>query len=154
VASVATPRQNQWFACRKCRAVFFAGFDFQGYCPAGGPHERSRSHLELPYVDERQGDSRGYQVNWRYCRRCAALFYNGFPSKGACPAGGGGHLHAGYNFSLRHDWGNMGQAAASNHRFCDKCFVMFYTATLSGMNDVCQRGGAHRAAGYMFNLDI
>ncbi|NAS22859.1 hypothetical protein GT755_14310 [Herbidospora sp. NEAU-GS84] len=31
--------QAQWFMCRKCAGLFFAGNGPQGVCPAGGAHE-------------------------------------------------------------------------------------------------------------------
>jgi hypothetical protein len=42
------------------------------------------------------------QDNWRRCNKCNALFFNGYPKKGRCPAGGG-HAATGDNFLLPHD---------------------------------------------------
>ena len=28
------------------------------------------------------------QNNWRFCRKCFSLWFNGFPTNGVCPAGG------------------------------------------------------------------
>ncbi len=42
------------------------------------------------------------QANWRFCRKCNAMFFDGFPEKGVCPAGSG-HEAAGFNFVLPHD---------------------------------------------------
>jgi hypothetical protein len=39
------------------------------------------------------------QDNWRFCNKCHALFFDGYPNKGRCPAGGG-HVAQGYNFKL------------------------------------------------------
>lgn len=36
---------------------------------------------------------------WRFCAKCFSLFYDGYPAKGTCPAGGG-HGAAGYNFAI------------------------------------------------------
>jgi hypothetical protein len=30
----------------------------------------------------------GNQDEWRFCKKCSVLFYNGFPKKGQCAAGG------------------------------------------------------------------
>ena len=83
----------------------------------------------------------------RYCNKCQALFYNGYPSKGVCPAGGG-HFAQGFNFSLLHDTNGPGQ---HDWRFCNKCEVMFY----NGWNEkgVCAARGIHVAQGYNFILD-
>ena len=29
------------------------------------------------------------QEQWRYCRKCHVMFYDGYPNKGRCAAGGG-----------------------------------------------------------------
>ncbi|MEO7587342.1 MAG: hypothetical protein ABIS84_04865 [Arachnia sp.] len=43
------------------------------------------------------------QPNWRFCGKCNALFFDGFPTKGVCPAiGPSAHEPAGYNFRLDH----------------------------------------------------
>ena len=39
------------------------------------------------------------QANWRFCQKCNAMFYDGYPDKGNCPAGGG-HTAQGFNFNL------------------------------------------------------
>ena len=57
------------------------------------------------------------QANWRYCRKCQAMFYDGFPTKGVCPKGGV-HAAAGWNFVLPHDAPGPGQ---NNWRYCVKC---------------------------------
>ena len=41
------------------------------------------------------------QTGWRFCNKCFAMFYDGFPTKGRCP-GGEGHVAEGYNFVLPH----------------------------------------------------
>lgn len=42
------------------------------------------------------------QLEWRFCRKCQTLFFNGYRNKGACAAGGV-HVAEGYNFLLPHD---------------------------------------------------
>ena len=41
------------------------------------------------------------QDAWRYCRKCHVMFFDGFPNKGRCAAGGG-HVAQGFNFVLRY----------------------------------------------------
>ena len=43
-----------------------------------------------------------FQDNWRYCNNCHVLFYDGYPNKGVCPAGGG-HVAIGDNFDIPYD---------------------------------------------------
>jgi len=44
----------------------------------------------------------GDQNQWRFCNKCQAMFFDGYPNKGRCPAGGG-HVAQGYEFILHHD---------------------------------------------------
>lgn len=39
------------------------------------------------------------QSDWRFCKKCEVMFFDGFPGKGVCPAGGG-HESSGFNFVL------------------------------------------------------
>lgn len=43
------------------------------------------------------------QLDWRNCRNCQAMFFNGFPDKGRCPAGGGHDAAQSFNFVLPND---------------------------------------------------
>ena len=42
------------------------------------------------------------QTEWRFCRKCYAMFYDGYEKKGTCPAGGA-HFAQGYGFVLPHE---------------------------------------------------
>jgi hypothetical protein len=75
------------------------------------------------------------------------LFYNGFPSKGVCPAGGS-HFAQGFNFSLRSDGRAVGE---HEWRFCTKCEVLFHNA--SSNIGACAAGGGHNPAGNLYVLD-
>ena len=95
---------------------------------------------------ENRADS---QSDWRYCEKCHSLFYNGYPTKGKCAAGGG-HVAQGLTFNL--PFGNLPEIATAqiNWRFCDKCMVMFF----NGFPDKgrCPGGGGHNAQGLVFRL--
>jgi hypothetical protein len=41
------------------------------------------------------------QPDWRFCNKCQAMFYDGYPNKGRCAAGGA-HVAQGYNFVVPH----------------------------------------------------
>jgi hypothetical protein len=92
----------------------------------------------------------GEQANWRYCGRCHQMFFDGYPQKGRCAAGGG-HEAIGFNFQLHFD-----QARARpdqwqfDWRFCGKCSGMFFDG--SPNKGVCAGGGSHAAQGYVFGL--
>ena len=86
------------------------------------------------------------QIDWRFCHKCSAMFFNGFPGKGICAAGGN-HEAAGFNFIMAHDNPETPNAQAQ-WRFCHKCDVMFFNGFPN--KGVCKAGGAHDAAGFDF----
>ncbi len=95
------------------------------------------------------------QTDWRYCSKCQSLFFNGYPQKGICSAGGQ-HSAAGYNFVLPHDaQGN--DKAQTDWRFCGKCYDMFFDGYPTNKG-ICTAGerhetfGEHEAIGYSFVL--
>ncbi len=139
--------QSEWRFCEKCNSLYFDGSPNKGRCPAGGSHQQAGINFLLGHdvaldglpLDKQQGD-------WRFCTKCNSLFFNGYPAKGVCPAGGA-HVAAGYVFVLPHDASTQGQ---TSWRFCQKCQVMFYDG--SPAKGRCAKGGAHEAAGYGFVL--
>lgn len=88
------------------------------------------------------------QNYWRYCDRCHVMFFDGYPDKGVCQAGGG-HVANGYYFTLPYD-----VPATPNDqpywRYCTRCHAMFF----NGYTDkgACPSGGGHHAQGYQFVL--
>jgi hypothetical protein len=86
------------------------------------------------------------QEGWRFCRKCHAMFFDGYPDKGVCPAGGA-HAAEGFNFVLTHDVAGGGQR---DWRYCEKCYAMFFDGYPG--KGVCPAGGAHAAAGFNFVL--
>ncbi len=50
------------------------------------------------------------QSDWRFCKQCHSLFFNGYQEKGICngaPQVGGGHSAAGWDFYLLADTDNL-----------------------------------------------
>ena len=88
------------------------------------------------------------QEQWRYCRKCHVMFYDGYPNKGRCAAGGG-HLAQGFNFLLPYNVPETKQAQGA-WRYCDKCHVMFFDGY--PQKGVCAAGGGHAAQGFVFVL--
>jgi hypothetical protein len=88
------------------------------------------------------------QRDWRFCGKCEELFFDGFPDKGKCPAGGGHEAH-GFNFVLPHDQPESPDRQGA-WRFCGKCHAMFF----DGFPDkgTCPAGGGHDAQGFVFVL--
>ena len=89
------------------------------------------------------------QAAWRFCHKCRTLFFDGFPAKGVCPAGGG-HAAAGFTFYLPHEHAgpNGGQP---DWRFCTKCNAMHWTGDPANLG-LCPAGGPHAAMGFNFFL--
>ena len=101
-------------------------------------------------VNDVFADNANFQSEWRFCGKCEALFYNGVPAKGSCPAGGA-HSAQGINFTLPH--GNQlleTPKAQVDWRYCSKCFSMFWDG--SADKGKCSGGGGHVAQGYKFRL--
>jgi hypothetical protein len=85
------------------------------------------------------------QQNWRWCSRCAGLFWPGTdPTAGVCPAGGahGPNTSSNYrlvmnvpNYQGQHDW-----------RWCGKCSGAFWAGGQQNAG-VCPAGGTHPRGG-------
>ena len=88
------------------------------------------------------------QNNWRFCQKCQVMFFDGYPTKGTCAAGGA-HEAAGYNFNLTHDVTESG-TSQKNWRYCGKCHAVFFDGYPT--KGVCAAGGTHQAAGLNFVL--
>jgi hypothetical protein len=88
------------------------------------------------------------QRDWRFCRKCQTMYFDGFPNKGRCAAGGS-HEAAGFNFVLEHDQPERPNAQA-NWRYCGKCQSMFFNG--SPNKGACAAGGGHAASGFNFVL--
>jgi hypothetical protein len=89
------------------------------------------------------------QLDWRYCQKCRVMFFDGYPQKGNCAAGGG-HEAQGYMFALPHDMPE-GPSSQSLWRYCENCHAMFFDGY--PRKGVCpSNGGGHAAQGYMFVL--
>jgi len=69
------------------------------------------------------------------------MFFDGFPNKGVCAAGGP-HQAAGFNFILPHDIQEIPTAQGA-WRFCQNCEVIFFDGFPN--KGVCAAGGVHQA---------
>ncbi|HWE46738.1 MAG TPA: hypothetical protein VG407_11995 [Caulobacteraceae bacterium] len=108
--------------------------------------------LGLAAVGSPAAAQAGVQQDWRYCGKCAGMFWNGAPDKGRC-AGGGGHVAQGFQFLPHYDAGKGGAGGPYQYdwRFCSKCKVMFYDG--SPNKGRCPAGKGHAAEGFMFGLN-
>jgi hypothetical protein len=55
----------------------------------------------LSILSKKEGTKMPEQGDWRFCAKCEVMFFDGFPNKGVCPAGGP-HQAAGFTFVLPH----------------------------------------------------
>jgi hypothetical protein len=116
--------QKNWRFCGKCAGLFFDGHPDKGSCPKGGGHEASPGSYNFVLRHDVNEDRRSQQF-WRFCGKCAGLFFDGYPDKGSCPKGGGHEASPGsYNFVLGH---NPGAENEGDWRFCTKCHGMVKT---------------------------
>ena len=89
------------------------------------------------------------QDQWRFCNKCNSMFFDGFPTKGHCPADGGGHQAQGFMFTLPHDVPETPNTQGA-WRFCNKCTEMFFDGFPAKGH--CPAGGGHQAQGFTFVL--
>lgn len=149
----AASSQADWRFCAKCSMLFYSGNGQRGVCSKGGGHDASGYNFVLLYnVATSLPAFRLYQPQWHYCTKCAVLFYDGYPQKGKCAAGGG-HLKSGFKFAISHDVGVPNNAQAE-WRYCNKCQSMFFNGypqkgACPGTPKTTKSGG-HRAAGFNF----
>lgn len=90
------------------------------------------------------------QNDWRNCRRCRTLFYNGYPNnKGLCPLRGrhDAEREPVRDYKLTYNSRGPGQR---DWRFCNKCNSLFWNGYPK--KGVCPGGGGHFAQGYNFTL--
>lgn len=134
----ALNQQDGWRWCNKCKGFFYGPAVGSSRCPTGNTHNGSNS---LPYFLFYTNDPpRDYmQPDWRWCRKCQGLAFNG-NGPGWCP-GAGRHDHTGsFNYHLIHDVSPLPNEQA-NWRWCNKCEGLFY-GPQSGTS-WCSESGQH-----------
>jgi hypothetical protein len=112
--------------------------------PIAGHVRKGRNFIMPHDVSE----SAWAQKEWRYCQKCSTMFFDGYPDKGVCPAGGG-HFAAGFNFVVPHDV-TAPEQAQKDWRYCHKCHSLFFDGYAD--KGSCAAGGGHAAAGFNFVL--
>ena len=123
-----------------------------GWCPRDERRDLVESHEILGFkfiVSHDIPTGPNAQGDWRLCRRCDSMFWNGGANAGICPRGGG-HESAGYNYVLSHDSGEDAQHQGS-WRYCRKCAQLFWNGD-SARRGLCPAGATHEPAGYDFLL--
>jgi hypothetical protein len=135
--------QSNWQLCRHCLALYWANTEGdRGLCPAAGEHESTGVLFRVPHRSIEPDGIR--QPDWRFCRKCFALFWDGGDFKGICPKDDGAHEVAGFNFLLPFQVEDPGEQP--HWRYCLKCAALF----LEGESSCPSDHGPHEAAGWFF----
>lgn len=87
------------------------------------------------------GSDVGQVKNMRFCTKCSALFFDGETFKGACPADGGGHAAAGFQFELSFSLPETENTQGAWQQ-CGKCQAIFFDGFAE--KGRCDAGGAHQ----------
>ena len=102
------------------------------YSLMGSGDQNAQARYALLSIPEQDG--------WRYCQKCAALYYDGFVDfKGSCPAGGAHDKGNSLDFSLVYAFPIQGQ---SEWCYCKKCSDLYYNG-FPAFKGVCHAGGMH-----------
>lgn len=132
-----------------------ARHDFTYADPNGGVMDIS-DHYPLYGILELAGPNpQFFQYGWRYCKKCAGLFYcswihSEYATASKCPATGGNHYYENlgdsYNYMLIHDGlpPELSQLASIfqwQWRYCDKCKGLFYGPDID--KSACPAGDKH-----------
>jgi hypothetical protein len=134
--------QPDWQFCLKCSVLFWNGDPvFKGRCSRGGTHDTFGLGLNFSLPLEPTPFAAS-QDGWRFCGKCACLFWAGDPARiGVCPAGGT-HAAAGWQFVIPVTPGSLG--GQQDWRFCAKCQGLFFDGYASkGVCTGSPGGGIH-----------
>ncbi|MCC5668907.1 hypothetical protein LC653_34895 [Nostoc sp. CHAB 5784] len=115
-----------------------------GWCPRDASRDRLESHELLGFkftLSENLPPGTNFQANYRRCRNCETLFWDGDPNfKGRCHRGGS-HEAADQSYVLLHSVAENAQNQANWLR-CEKCLSIFWKGAENG--GLCPAGGAHQ----------
>jgi hypothetical protein len=143
--------QNQanWHQCGNCASLFFNGDHSSSncLCPAGGNHVATGVSLVIPHASsfalDEFHDGPSHQSAWRFCGKCAALYFDDPNQPRVCPSGEK-HEAWGLNFVLPHDGRGIvipeDQFNQKNWRCCEKCQGIFWDGD-AGFKGICPADG-------------
>jgi hypothetical protein len=129
--------QDNWKWCKKCEGLAYGGFA-PGPCPAGGRHDHIDSGIYGLMYAPSSFTSDPRQNNWRWCRNCQGLAYNGF-GPGRCPAGGVHDHSASLDYSLI--LGPTTLPGQPRWRWCRNCQGLAFAGHPTA--GPCPAGGRH-----------
>ncbi len=155
------PYQTGWKSCYPCTGIWLAPDvkDTGGSCQNPiGQHDGIGAGIfyELYYFGgETEPDYSGrVQENWRCCRKCLVLFFDGNPTAGFCHAGGGHDAVGSKNYILEHSKVAFKDRYRMliNWRWCCKCQQLCQPDWLVSKDFICpsKKGAAHDTTGSGF----
>jgi Repeat of unknown function (DUF346) len=144
--------QGKWRRCGKCQTMFFIGFSpNQGICPADRLRHEAADETDFVLPHDQPEDP-NHVANWRRCRLCRCLFWDGLWMKGRCVATTDPNNPVDHNAQGNEDIPKFLQDELiltndvqedskhqGNWRYCTKCNGLF---NASGNNN-CPLGGGH-----------
>jgi hypothetical protein len=145
-------RQYGWAHCKNCQGLSYAGALWAGVCPKTGTAHLASGSLPyfLTYSEDDHHETWDRQNQWKHCKRCQGLAYNGQGLLGWCPAGGH-HDHSGSkDYFLWHD-SNTPIYRQREWTFCGKCMALFYGPGQA--MSACGQSGQHSGPVYPPSFD-
>lgn len=157
--------QTGWKWCRKCQALFYSRNITQGVCrndrqPHDGSHSGAYALFFLPPTGElpvstSMSEPLFGQADWKWCRKCQALFYGGDPWQGACPADHREHdgSRSGEYFIdyMERTADRAGEPYQNRWRWCSRCQQLVFD---NPVDNACAAGGRHLPSGGDYVLRI
>lgn len=131
------PEQGGWRSCDRCLSMFFdRGPDNNAPCPnnikrsmerGGGISYGRHSSTGWEYFFSHDYDAaRNQMADWRSCRKCGMIFYDGISHKGFCMVGGG-HEADGFNYLVPYvSEFKLAPKQQGGWRICEDCLCLFY----------------------------
>jgi hypothetical protein len=119
---------TSWRRCKWCEGLFTLVSGNAGHC-FGNPTGHS-PYADSLTISEGAVDTADHQANWRHCAKCLMLFFNGYPSKYRCPAGGAHDLANSPSYSMTFTNDEVADEAnqdGGGWRYCSQCQCMVFT---------------------------
>jgi len=145
--------QRGWRFCFKCLTLFFLGDDAAdvtaGACTINDVHSAFKSG-DYGLLVSLDGDFEKFvhagQVNWRFCRKCRSLWFNGLPGNGVCAAGGAHSSTDSGDYAVMTQGPDFDGSVAGqrNWRFCSKCLQLWFNGQPKSHR--CPAGGGGHTA--------
>jgi len=116
--------QAGWNWCSLCQGLFFSGGASKGVCPVHGNEGHDSNNGEFSFAVVTGNVTAGAQPGWRFCWKCAGMFFSGNPGS-VCPAGQAHDASKSGHYSIQ--FGDNVPGTQGLWRWCRKCQGMFFS---------------------------